>query len=692
MRSVNTTLAWIALTSFTWMVGNVSASPSFALPLWHYQWALDNSDATQGICLSVPDTNGSCQRSAELPVADIDINADTAWLPTMLHPAAATELPQEVIIGLIDSGIDYLHPDLKNHLWQNPGEVLGLDANNNGVDDGCEDSIDGDGNGYLNDCHGINTLVESVKADGSLNPDAGDPMDSALAHGTHMAGLMIGDGGDGNGVRGVAGASAQVKIATCKSAQMEEVLELIPGVALPALTQSSMKRCVDYFTALKERGENVVVINASGGMSAFINLFVMYAKVKEEFLLDGADLRPALDRLGELGVVVVAAAGNFSWDMDANFSERAYFPAAYDANNVISVAAIDAQGKLWSGSSYGRYSVDVAAPGHKILSTLPREAVTGPNAAHDYGIASGTSPATALVSGMVALIKSSPATADLSAAEVRRLVLSSGQPLAALSDNTLSGRLVRLSDANGQGALSCANQQVQRRIQPQAAQLTLLPGDTLHLEVESFTCEQVTTGSLTLQSDNGIELQLVDNGEGADRVSGDGIFTADWTIPESAQPSYTFTLSQGAQMAAEKLIISTTVIADNGDASCDASGLWWPTKLRTGYYGNGYIIAYASSTERTFDWFPVLPRAGHYELQIRWPSSVNFASNALLRFSPADVAETSVRLDQHQNGGQWVSVGEYDFTAGKQRISLSNAGADSTIAADAVQLIWKGNQ
>lgn len=692
MRSLVSTLARIALLPVAVATATASADMMPTQPLWQFQWALDNSDSSQGVCLTVP-WSGTCERDTALPVIDMDINGDSSWANTGMNAtpqsgAGATSFAGDnVVIGLIDTGIDYRHPDLARHIWLNPGEALGTDTNQNGVDDGCEDNVDGDGNGYLNDCHGINTLLPQTLSGGALNAAAGDPMDSDLAHGTHMAGLMVGDTGTtGLGIRGVAG-NANVKVVTCKAAQMEPVLELVPGTAIPALTQARMKQCVEYFVSLRQRGENLAVINASGGMSAYVNLGLMWAKVKSDYLLAPEVFQPLLEQLQALDVLVVGAAGNMSWDIDTRAWERAYFPAAFAADNVLSVAAINAQGELWNGSSYGRYSVDVAAPGHQILSALPPAA--GSSDTLNYGVASGTSPATALVSGLAALLKASPATSQLTAPQLRHLIMASGRPLAALRDKTLSGRTIRVSDSNGIGALSCENQLIQRRISPTNSQTVLLPGDTLHLEIESFTCAQNTQGTLIVSSSNGVVLQLTDSGTGADRIAGDGVFSVDWTIPEAPASQYVFTLNQGSAMPEETFTVATTVIADNADASSDASGTWWATHLRSGYWGSGYLIAYTSTSERLFSWKPTAPRTGRYEVRLRWPDSTAFARNALFRFRDATGNETSLRLNQKINGGQWVSVGEYAFNTGENVFTLSNAGADSTVAADAIQLVWK---
>ncbi len=158
------------------------------------QWGL-HSQAT-ATCAERPQIDSttspagySCGSYTSIGITDIDINAPEGW---NAYVPAQNLSQQEVVIALIDTGIDYTHPDLIGKLWLNSGEALGVDNNHNGVDDGCEDNIDGDNNGYLNDCHGANTLVERTLQNGSLNPLAGDPIDDVAGHGTNMAGIILG--------------------------------------------------------------------------------------------------------------------------------------------------------------------------------------------------------------------------------------------------------------------------------------------------------------------------------------------------------------------------------------------------------------------------------------------------------------------------------------------------------------------
>jgi len=114
---------------------------------------------------------------------DADIDAPEAW-----NLATGSS---DVVVGVIDTGVDYNHTDLNDNIWTNPGETPG-------------DGVDNDGNGYIDDVHGINSITGS-----------GNPMDdnATTYHGTHCAGTI---GAEGNNSAGVAGVCWTVKIMALK--------------------------------------------------------------------------------------------------------------------------------------------------------------------------------------------------------------------------------------------------------------------------------------------------------------------------------------------------------------------------------------------------------------------------------------------------------------------------------------------
>lgn len=220
-----------------------------------------------------------------------------------------------VLIGIIDSGADYNHPDLADNIWKNPGEsgtdVNGEDRSTNGVDD--------DGNGYIDDWHGWDFF----------NSD-NNPMDDN-SHGTHVAGTIGGRGNNSRGVVGVNWSVSMVPIKVFSGAGESSADVLIKGI--------------DYATSL-----GVVATNNSWGGGAFSDAMLA-----------------AIERANAKGVIFVAAAGNNSSNNDA----VAHYPSSYDVPNIISVAATDRRDSLASFSNYGVKSVHVAAPGADIWSTIP---------------------------------------------------------------------------------------------------------------------------------------------------------------------------------------------------------------------------------------------------------------------------------------------------------------------------------
>jgi len=240
--------------------------------------------------------------------ADVDIDAPEAW--------DITTGSSSVIVGVIDTGIDYNHPDLISNLWVNPGEAL--------------DGIDNDGNGYIDDIYGINAILSS-----------GNPMDDH-GHGTHCAGTI---GAVGNNDLGVAGVNWNVKMIA---------LKFLDSTGWGS--DADAIECIDYLLDQKTaHGRNIVAANASFGGGEYDPV-----------------MKSAIDSLGAAGIVFCAAAGNDWMDNDV----YPHYPSSYDSPNILAVTAVDYYG--WQNFNYGAASVDLAAPGVDILSTLaavyyPRE-------------------------------------------------------------------------------------------------------------------------------------------------------------------------------------------------------------------------------------------------------------------------------------------------------------------------------
>ncbi len=253
-----------------------------------------------------------------------DVSAASAW--------AVTTGSFNVLVGVIDTGVDYNHPDLAANIYVNPGEIPG-------------NNIDDDGNGFIDDVRGWDFI----------NHD-NDPYDDN-GHGTHVSGTI---GAVGNNGVGVAGVNWQVKILPIKFLSAGGGGYTSDAVA-----------AVDYATRMGVRLTN----NSWGGGG--------YSQALEE----------AIRAAGDAGILFVAAAGNDSENNDT----YPHYPSSYDLSNIVAVAATDHNDALAGFSNIGAASVDLAAPGVNIYSTVP---------GGSYGSHSGTSMAAPHVAGALALMLS----------------------------------------------------------------------------------------------------------------------------------------------------------------------------------------------------------------------------------------------------------------------------------------------
>lgn len=420
-------------------------SIEYVEPDYYYQAAAIPNDTLFGQLWALENTGQS------MGTVDADINASTMW---NIQTGSSS-----VVIGVLDSGVDYNHNDLKPNLWKNLSEIAA-----NGIDD--------DGNGYIDDVYGINAISNN-----------GNPIDTT-SHGTHISGTI---GAKGNNAMGVVGVNQTVGIATCKFLDNTN-----NG------TTSDAIQCLQYFQALKTRSVNavnIVATNNSWGGGAFSQA-----------------LSDAIVAHQNLGILFVAAAGNAT----ANNDLQPFYPASYQLANVISVAATDQTDQLASFSNYGRRTVHVSAPGNKIFSTVINQS---------YAFFSGTSMAVPHVAGLVGIIKAQFPSMDYR--NVKNLVISSGKPLASLQSTTITGRRIRGADTNGQGALTCSNQNVVSRLTPTASNLTLSVGGQVLLSAINIRCS-LPNGSVTVYSDANQTVTLLDGGINGDVTSGDGTYSLLW--------------------------------------------------------------------------------------------------------------------------------------------------------------------
>ena len=388
------------------------AGVDYAEQNWVVSGAAISNDALVG-------NEWGMQGDATAPANPYGSQSEEAW-------AAGATGSMKVVVGDIDSGIDYTHQDLYLNVWLNQGEIPlafkgnltdadgdGLitfrdlnstsnaayvsDLNGNGYIDGGDllkdsrwvDGQDQDGNGYMDDLVGWNFVNNT-----------NNPFDDN-GHGTHTAGTIGAVGGNGVGVAGV---DWNVQILALKFLD-----------STGSGTVANAAKALSYYTAEAKlmAGEQFVATNnswAGGGVSS--------------------TMQTAINTAAKAGELFVAAAGNAAVNTDttANYPSNYSTVTAVGYEAVISVAAIDSTGKLASFSNYGANTVDLGAPGVSILSTLP---------GNSYGYASGTSMATPHVTGAIALYASTHPNA--SAADIREALLASDISTPALVGKTVTG-------------------------------------------------------------------------------------------------------------------------------------------------------------------------------------------------------------------------------------------------------------
>ncbi|MDT7807161.1 MAG: hypothetical protein QOJ70_974 [Acidobacteriota bacterium] len=249
-------------------------------PLLSEQWGLINTGQREGR-------------------ADADISARTAW--------AKTQGSKKVVVAVLDSGVDYTHPDLAGNMWHRPADVeMYFDPQL----------------GVMDDYDGFSAVAGER-----------DPMDEN-GHGTHCAGIV---GAEGDNNLGIVGVNWKVEIMPLK----------FMGRGGFGSTKDAIE-AINYVIARKADGINVRIISASWGSPS-----------------RSRALEDVIRKAGEAGILFVAASGNDRADAD----RTPHFPSGYKLPNVISVAALDRRDELASFSNYGAKSVHIAAPGKEILST-----------------------------------------------------------------------------------------------------------------------------------------------------------------------------------------------------------------------------------------------------------------------------------------------------------------------------------
>jgi subtilisin family serine protease len=287
-----------------------------------------------------------------------------------------------IVIGETDTGANYNHPDLAANVWSNPGGIGACAAGT----------------------HGYNVRTHSC-----------DPMDDDTiygGHGTHVAGIMGAVGNNGVGVAGMNWQTTILPVKWLSSSAWGETSGLIEAL--------------QWLVAAKQAGVNVRVVNDS---ATFPGTAYSQALANE------------IDTLGANNILFVTAAGNTGGNNDEEKVRR--YPCGYDRPSEICVTATDSNDRLPSWANYGPHTVDLAAPGVSIYSTLR---------SGGYGYLSGGSMASPQVAGAAALILS--AQPSLSATELKADILANVDPLPSLSGKVITGGRLDVCKA----MLACSTQ------------------------------------------------------------------------------------------------------------------------------------------------------------------------------------------------------------------------------------------
>ncbi len=453
-----------------------------------------------------------------------NINAPAAWNITTGR--------SDVVIGLIDSGINYLHEDFVYHdsilntdvynIWINPNEV--------------EDGIDNDQNGYVDDIIGINTEQSTTVLQ--------DPMDT-YGHGTHVAGII---GSTPYNAKGIVGLNWDVKLLPCRFMYS---------------TNGEVLTCIDYFIWERAHGTKIVAINMSWGNINLKN----YCWGIQTFYNTIASVKD---------ILFIAAAGNASLtnpyrnkDISDNDAQP-FYPASYSKHfidtcstspierallpNVISVAASDPGDQRGSWiyysypmeSAYGRRSVHIGAPGIDIWST---GGYCGAMSNNLYCQLSGTSMAAPHVTSLAALVASKYLNGGQSynTMNIRNLILTGGDDIDGLKNITITGKRI-----NAYNSLNCSNRNVFSvlRISPPnnaASIYPLAPNTQTKLSAISLNCAN-SAGPVTVSPSGGTPFNLneqttVINGSDV----GTGIYTGSWTPGTTLPNQITFSSPAGSE-------------------------------------------------------------------------------------------------------------------------------------------------
>ena len=343
----------------------------------------------------------SVSESQSLPPLNLPSDPYVAYQTEMITPELQLPIVWElihgapqVVVAVIDTGVDLDHEDLRDNFWVNSGEIP-------------DNDMDDDGNGYIDDVHGFD-----------FYDNDSSPMDER-GHGTHIAGIIGAVGNNGLGVTGVAW-----------DVQMM-VLKFTGGDGLGRIDTA-----IEAIRYAIDNGAHI--INSSWVIKS-------PSTTTQQSL---TELKKTIEEASQAGILFVTGAGNGDENKKGyDIDQTPVYPASLKLDNMMTVAALGGDGSLANYSNFGSQTVDLAAPGNAILSTLP---------GNHYGYYSGTSMATAFVSGTAALMMSR--NSEWTALQVKDVILNYATHQGSLEGKVLSkGSLNIMQSLNGETTLAGIN-------------------------------------------------------------------------------------------------------------------------------------------------------------------------------------------------------------------------------------------
>ncbi|CAM9970839.1 unnamed protein product, partial [Discosporangium mesarthrocarpum] len=581
--------------------------------LFDEQWALHNAG---------PDV------SRPLATADADIDYPEAQ--ALLNTVPEGELADDVVVAVLDTGVDLTHPDLVNQIWMNPGES-GLDEN--GIDKSTN-GIDDDNNGFVDDVHGWDFVTDS--------PVITDPS----GHGTFVAGTIAAEVNNATGIAGVAGNALILPLRILDENEVGQVSDAI--------------QALNYARMLATRSENTANVRVTN--NSYID--------DSSDAFDQAFFNAIQDNL-EANILFVAAAGNGSLfhgvkDLDRN----PVYPAAYALDNVLTVASSDDRDSLAGFSNFGRTTVHLSAPGVDIVSTIPdaQSQIPG-DRTDDYDRRSGTSFATPHVSGVAALIWS--LVPDAQYDEVQTAILRGVDRNDVLVNQLVSGGRLNAFQALQQDTFS-------PRVQIQNGDISDITGGGG--TTQTFT--------VTITDDSGIDPDTID-GDDVIVTRRGGSFSATAALTGASvtadgrelQATYRITAPGGRWASSDSATYDITVLANSiNDFSLNAAdaGVIGSFEVAIAPFPTSLVVEPQVVDEPAADGADVLPGDG-VAADSQGRNTLRAAimeANAVEATTRIDLAAGTYTLSVGGTGENSAARGDLDIT---RDLTIRGAGQATTV-------------